>query len=110
MFMANEQTKKAVDMSRAKIVGDIIYPNVDESKFAGLFSETASRPNIEIRRYVSAFVLKRMYRLSDEVLIEFIRCGALNFQYALHTTQEEMQPLSEISMRRFRRRLEAFNE
>jgi len=42
-------------------------------------------------------------------MIEFLRCGALNFQYALHTTQDEKQPLSESSIRRFRRRLEAYN-
>lgn len=109
MLTANAQTRKAVDTSRAKLVGDIIYPNVDESKFKDLYSETGSRPNIEIRRYVSALVLKRMYGLSDEVFLEFLRCGALNFQYALHTTQEEKQPLSESSLRRFRRKVEAYN-
>ena len=91
------------------MVGDIIYPNVDESRFSGLYSSNGSRPNILICRYVSALILKRMYRLSDEVLLEFIRCGSLNFQYALHTTQEETQPLSESSLRRFRRKVEAYN-
>lgn len=110
MLIANAQTKKAVDSSRAKLVGDIIYPNIDESKFSGLYSETGSRPNIEIRRYVSALVLKRMYGLSDETFLEFLRCGALNFQYALHTTQVDRQPLSESSLRRFRRKVEAYNE
>ena len=110
MLTANLQTRKAVEASRAKMVGDVIYPNVDESRFASLYSDTASRPNIEIKRYVSALVLKRMYRMSDEILIEFIRCGALNFQYALHTTQEDKQPLSESSLRRFRRLIEAYNE
>lgn len=109
MLYANDQTRKAVDASRAKLVGDIIYPNIDESKFAGLFSDNGSRPNISIRRYVSALVLKRMYRMADETMIEFLRCGALNFQYALHTTQDEKQPLSESSIRRFRRRLETYN-
>ncbi len=109
MLTANAQTKKAIDASRAKLVGDIIYPNIDETKFKDLYSETGSRPNIEIRRYVSVLVLKRMYGLSDEVFLEFLRCGALNFQYALHTTQEEKQPLSESSIRRFRRKVEAYN-
>lgn len=109
MLTANAQTKKAVDTSRAKLVGDIIYPNIDETKFKDLYSETGSRPNIGIRRYVSTLVLKRMYGLSDEVFLEFLRCGALNFQYALHTTQEEKQPLSESSIRRFRRKVEAYN-
>ena len=109
MLFVNEQTKKAVDSSRAKLVGDIIYPNIDEGKFASLFSEKGSRPNILIPQSVSALVLKRMYGLSDEVFLEFLRCGALNFQYALHTTQEETQPLSENSLRRFRRSVETYN-
>ena len=96
LVFANEQTRKAVDGSRAKLVGDIIYPNVDEAKFAALFSDKGSRPNIEIAQYVSALVLKRMYNLTDENLIEFLRCGALNFQYALHSTQD-------MSASRFRR-------
>ncbi|MBQ8665497.1 MAG: transposase, partial [Lachnospiraceae bacterium] len=110
MLNANKQTRKAVESSKAKTVGDIAYPYVDESRFAGLFSDAGSRPNIEIKRYVSALVLKRMYRMSDEMLIEFIRCGALNFQYALHTTQADTQPLSESSLRRFRRLVEAYND
>lgn len=109
-FTASRQAKTAVDCSRAKLVGDIIYPNVDESKFASMYSDVFSRPNIEIRRYVSALILKRLYRLSDELLIEFLRCGALNFQYALHTTQDEQQPLSESSLRRFRRKIEEYNK
>ena len=104
-----EQTKKALDSSRAKLIGDVLYPNVDEDKFSGLFSEKGSRPNIPIRRYVCALTLKRMYGMSDDVLIEFLRCGALNFQYALHTTQDERQPISESSLRRFRRSIEKYN-
>ena len=110
LLTLNKQTKKAIDLSRAKLVGDVIYPNVDEVKFADLFSEEFSRPNITISCYVSALVLKRMYHLSDETLLEFLRCGALNFQYALHTTQDEKQPLSESSLRRFRRKIEAYRE
>ncbi len=32
MLAANAQTRKAVDASRAKLIGDIIYPNIDEIK------------------------------------------------------------------------------
>ena len=39
MLYANDQTRKAVDLSRAKLV---IYPNVDENRFSGLFSEVGS--------------------------------------------------------------------
>lgn len=111
LLTANEQTSKAVEKSRAKLVGDVIYPNVDESRFKPLYSDDrGSRPNIEIRRYVSALVLKRMYHMSDADFLEFLRCGALNFQYALHTTGEEKQPLSEVSLFRFRAKLLAYKE
>ena len=111
LLTANEQANKAVEKSRAKLVGDVIYPNVDESRFKSLYSDDkGSRPNIEIRRYVSALVLKRMYHMSDADFLEFLRCGALNFQYALHTTGEEKQPLSEVSLFRFRAKLLAHKE
>jgi len=41
-----------------------------------------------------------MYGLSDEVFLEFLLCRALNFQYVLHTTQEEKQPLSASEVRK----------
>lgn len=111
LLTANEQTSKAVEQSRAKMVGDVIYPNVDESRFEFFFSsDKASRPNIEIRRYVSALILKSMYGMSDSDLLEFLRCGALNFQYALHTTGDERQPLSESSLYRFRASLLAYKK
>ena len=110
VFLANNQTKRAIEDSRAKLVGDFIYPNVDEDKFSKFFSEKGSRPNIEIRKYVSFLVLERMYKMSESNALEFLRCGALNFQYAIHTTQDENQPLSESSLCRFRRAIERFNK
>ena len=110
MLFINDQTQRAIDDSRAKMVGDIIYPNVDEDKFSSFFSETGSRPNIEIRKYVSFLVLERMYKMSEANALEFLRCGALNFQYAIHTTQDDRQPLSESSLRRFRRSIERYNK
>ena len=109
MLYANQQTKEAVAKSRAQLVADIVYPNIDEQKFAPLFSEKGSRPNIPISIYVSALILKRMYGLSDENFLEFLRSGALNLQVALHTTQYKNQPLSASSLRRFRRRVEEYN-
>ena len=53
LLTLNKQAKKAIDLSRGKLVGDVIYPNVDEVKFADLFSEEFSRPNITISCYVS---------------------------------------------------------
>lgn len=108
---AGKQAVTTVDGSRAKLVGDVVYPNVDESRFKPLFSgDSQSRPNIKIRLYVSALILKRMYRFSDEDFLEFLRCGALNLQYALHTTSEDTQPLSLSSLFRFRQKIRQYNE
>ena len=107
---AGKQAQVAVNGSRAKLIGDVIYPRIDEEKFSCLFSDVASRPNISIRRYVSASILKRSYDISETIMLELLRCGALNFQYALHTTNEDEQPLSESSLRRFRRAVEAYNK
>jgi len=109
MLTANSQTRTAIDSSRAKLVGDVLYPNINEERFAALFSDKASRPNIEIRKYICFLVLERMYNQPESVALEFLRCGALNYQYALHTTQDEKQPLSENSLRRFRRAVENYN-
>ena len=105
-----EQEKKALDASKAKLIGDFIYPNIDESRFQFIFSSKDSRPNINIRVYVTAFILKAAYCLTDANLIEFLRCGSINIRYALHTMLNGEQPLSESSMRRFRRELEKYKK
>ena len=59
-FTAGKQAKTAVEKSRAWLVGEVIYPNVDESKFAALFSDNkGSRPNIPIRVYLSGCMVSR---------------------------------------------------
>lgn len=35
LLFADDQVKTAVDSSRAKLVGDIIYPNINEDNFRG---------------------------------------------------------------------------
>ena len=44
MLFINDQTKRAIDDSRAKLVGDIIYPNVDEDKFPRSLAKQVPAP------------------------------------------------------------------
>lgn len=68
-----------------------LYPNVDESKFSELYSSDKSfRPNITIRVSVRALILKRLYGYTDCRLIDLVRCGALEFLYALHTADPDI--------------------
>lgn len=110
MFSANGQAKEAVEGSRAKLFGDVIFPNIDEEKFHPLFSDIVSRPNISISRYIVALALITEYGFSIPVFIELLRSGSLTLQYALRTTQFEEQPLSESSLRRFKRRIDEYNK
>ena len=110
MFSANGQAKEAVEGSKAKLFGDVIFPNIDEEKFRPLFSDIVSRPNISISRYIVALALITEYGFSIPVFIELLRSGSLTLQYALRTTQFEEQPLSESSLRRFKRSIGEYNK
>ncbi len=52
----------------------------------------------------------RTYGLTAQHFIEFLRGGFVPFQYALHTTSAEKQPLSERSLTRFHAAVRKYNE
>ncbi len=102
----SQRTKKFVMNSWAKGFSEIIFPAINEKRFAVLYSETkASRHNNPINAIIGALILKEMLTLTDDELIESILCGDMRFQYALHTTSFEEQPFSDRTFSRFRERL-----
>lgn len=111
MISHTDQERKAVDKSRAKLVGDYVYSHINEEKFSSFYSsDKSSRPNISIQIYVCALILMRMYDLTTQQFIEMLHGGFLSFQYALHTLGWEKQPLSERSLTRFRKYVREYNE
>ena len=99
------RTQKFVLKSWAKDFAEIVFPSIDEERFAVLFSDrSASRPNTPINVTIGALMLKEMLGLSDDELLYSICCD-IRFQYALHTTSFEEQPISDRTFSRFRERL-----
>ena len=98
---AREQ--KALENSWAKVFADEIFPEIDEQRFAVLYSNKASRPNTPVNVIIGALIIKELFDLSDDEMVENLMLDP-RYQYALHTTSFEEQPLSDKTLSRFRKR------
>ena len=95
--------QKALERSWAKTFADEVFPMIDEERFSVLYSDKASRPNTPVNVIIGALVLKELFDLSDDEVVEDLLLDP-RFQYALHTTSFDEQPLSDKSLTRFRQR------
>ena len=98
-----ERERKCLEKSWAKVFSDEIFPAIDEDRFRVLYSETASRPNTPVNVIVGALIIKELFDLSDDEMVENLMLD-VHYQYALHTTSYEEPPLSDKTLSRFRRR------
>ena len=99
------RTQKLIMKSWCKDFADIVFPAIDEGRFAVLYSDNdASRPNTPVNVIVGGLMLKENNGLTDDELVESICCD-VRFQYALHTTHLREQPVSDRTFSRFRERL-----
>ena len=99
-----EREKKALENSWAKIFAEEIFPAIDEERFRVLYSErTQCRSNTPVNVCVGALIIKELFQISDDELVENLMLDP-RYQYALHTTSYEEQPLSDKTLSRFRKR------
>ena len=98
-----ERERKCLEKSWAKVFSDEIFPAIDEERFRVLYSENASRPNTPVNIIVGALIIKELFDLSDDEMVENLMLD-IHYQYALRTTNFEEQPLSDKTLSRFRRR------
>lgn len=80
-----EREKKFLDRSWAKYFAEFIFPKIDESPYAVLYSDKDSRPNTPVNVQIGALLIKELTNLSDDELLESLMFD-IRFQYALHTT------------------------
>ena len=76
-----------------------VFPAIDEEHY----SDKASRPNTPVNIIIGALIIKELYDLSDDEVVDNLILDP-RYQYALHTTSFEEQPLSDKSLTRFRQR------
>lgn len=106
--MKSKRKQKILEKSWAKPFSDIIFSNIDEMIFAPLYSaKRNSRPNAPVNVIVGALILKELNGLTDDEIIEECEFD-FRYQYALHTTSYENQPLSNRTFSRFRERNAAY--
>ena len=104
----SERKQKILDKSWAKTFSENIFSNIDEMIFAPLYSDKRnSRPNAPVNVIVGALILKELNGLTDDEIIEECEFD-FRYQYALHTTSYEKQPLSDRTFSRFRERNAAY--
>lgn len=77
-----------------KTFAEDIFPSIDEEPFAVLYSSNASRPNTPVNVCIGALIIKEIFGISDDEIVENLMLDP-RYQYALHTTSCEEQPLSD---------------
>jgi len=92
-----------LEKSWAKSFADDLFPAIPEEKFSVLYSDKASRPNTPVNVIIGAMILKELFDLTDDEVLESILFD-VRFQYALHTTSFPEQPISDRTLSRFRER------
>lgn len=104
-----DREKKLLDRSWAKYFAENIFPNIDEEPFKVLYSDRPSRHNTPVNVIIGALIIKEIFRLTDEEIVETLPFD-IRYQYALHTTSFEEQPLNDRTLGRFRARCTAYEE
>lgn len=113
MFDATSNlTKREVKMlekSWAKYFSESIFPAIDEEPFRILYSDRPSRKNTPVNVIIGSLIIKEMFQLTDEEIVETLPFD-IRFQYALHTTSFDEQPLNDRTLGRFRARCSSYEE
>jgi len=86
-----------------------VFCQIDESKFAPLYSEKASRPNCPVNIFVGLEIFKHLFVLSDEQLMENFYFD-VRYQVAFGIQEMDEALYSLKSLYNFRRRILLYEE
>ena len=104
----SRRKQQMLENSWAQSFSDLVFTRINENIFAPLYSEKSnSRPNAPINVILGALILKALLDQTDDEIAESCEFD-FRFQYALHTTSFETQPISQRTLSRFRARLAAY--
>ena len=106
-FGLTERERSFLEKSWAKVFSEKIFPYISEEDFSVLYSNKASRPNTPVNVIIGALILKEALGVTDDEMVEGLMFD-IRYQYALHTTSFEEQPLSDRTLSRFRARCLAY--
>lgn len=104
-----DREKRLLEKSWAKFFAENIFPEIDEAPFSVLYSDRPSRHNTPVNVIIGALILKEIFGLTDEEIVDTLPFD-IRYQYALHTTSFEEQPMSDRTLGRFRARCNSYEE
>ena len=104
-----DREKRLLEKSWAKYFAENIFPEIEEEPFSVLYSDRPSRHNTPVNVIIGALILKEIFGLTDEEIVETLPFD-IRYQYALHTTSFEEQPLNDRTLGRFRARCNSYEE
>lgn len=104
-----DREKRLLEKSWAKYFAENIFPEIEEEPFSVLYSDRPSRHNTPVNVIIGALILKEIFGLTDEEIVETLPFD-IRYQYALHTTSFEEQPLNNRTLGRFRARCNSYEE
>ena len=104
-----ENLKKRYEKSWARGFYEDVFSRIDETVFSVLYSEKASRPNIPVNIYVSLEILKELFGLSDEELLDRFHFDNL-FIFAMGLNRVGERTISERALYYMRRRVVEYEE
>lgn len=103
LYGLTKRENRILDRNWSTQFGNEIFPLIDEDIFSVLYSDKASRPNTPVNVTVGALILKELRNQTDEEIFESLLFD-VRYQRALHTENFEEQPMSDTTLKRFRKR------
>ena len=102
--------RRYIDRSWAPGFFEQVTSQINQDRFEVLYSDNpATRPSTPIPQIVGALIIKEMFGLTDEELLENIMTN-ITYQYALGLTSEENIGFSDRTFGRFRARLDEYKQ
>ena len=110
LLSLTERERKYLKDSWAETFSKEIFPLIKEDRFSVLYSDNpASRPNNPVNVYFGLLILREVFGQSDEEALYSLMFD-IRYQYALHTTSFQEQPVSKNSLTNFRVAVYQYNQ
>jgi len=110
LLLLTEREMKRLKRSWAETFSAQVFPLINEDRFSVLYSDKqASRPNNPVNVVFGLLMLKEFFAQTDEEATESLMFD-IRYQYALHTSSREEQPISRNSLSNFRTAVYLYDE
>jgi hypothetical protein len=110
LYNLTEREIKYLKNSWAETFSKKIFPFINEYRFKVLYSDNkASRSNNPVNVYFRLLILREIFNQSDEDALNSLMFD-IRYQYALHTTSFQEQPIAKNSLTNFRAAVYKYNQ